>query len=451
MPVRLPKGALVVFVIAGALLASLLQLGTVTGAQSGTPVSDGTPAAEGTPAQPGALVPGAQTWNILVNNLSPEGENWSFNTFYPDHIEAHPGDRIRFTLANNPHAMHTVMALAPVLNPMEFYSGFNGGFRQPDLTRPGGWQTTFFGNEELATDDPNVACGRVVHDACVLSYAPGGVEFGINSSILVNPPTNGGDGNTVFTIILDPTLPLGPYYAMSLVDGPTMQMRIDLVAADQPVQSAGDVQQAAQRQYEADLSWLAAQDRVHYPAEASNPDGTKTWQVEAGVTGQGKQWLAINEFAPSQMMIRAGDTITWTNDGPGLSVHTVTGFAATHDAIPDMNPYQAGCVTSDGELILPPEGTFPPDIWNTCAGFEVNNLTEYSDPSAPSGEPYIDGPRTSGILLNQDYLDSPVGDGLPYASSYSVTFPNPGTYTYECAIHPGMTGTVVVLPLPTPR
>ena len=40
----------------------------------------------------------------------------------------------------------------------------------------------------------------------------------------------------------------------------------------------------------------------------------------------------------------------------------------------------------------------------------------------------------------------PIGDGLPFASSYSVTFPNPGTYAYHCAIHPGMIGTVVVIP-----
>jgi plastocyanin len=342
------------------------------------------------------------------------------------------------------------MMLAPVLTPPEFYSGFNGGFRQPDLTRPGGWQSTFFGNEQLATDEPNVPCGRVVHDACVFSYTEGAVEFGINSSVMVNPPPNGGDGNTVFTVILDPSLPLGPYYAMSLADGPTMSMRIDLVAPDQPVQAAGEVRAAAERQYEDDLAWLAGLDRVSSPAEASNPDGTKTWQVAAGLSGQNKPWLAVNEFAPAQMMIRAGDTVTWTNQGPGVAIHTVTGFAATADEIPELSPYQPGCMTSSGDLALPPPGTFPPDIWNTCAGSEVNNFTEFSQPSAPSGDPYVDGSRTSGILLNEEYRNSPIGDGLPYASSYSVTFPEAGTYHYHCAIHPGMEGTVIVIPKPMP-
>jgi hypothetical protein len=107
-------------------------------------------------------------------------------------------------------------------------------------------------------------------------------------------------------------------------------------------------------------------------------------------------------------------------------------------------------MTNSGELQLPPAGTFPTDIWNSCVGSEVNNFTENSEPSAPSGDPYIDGERTSGILLPQEYLDSPIGDGLPYPNSYSVTFPDAGTYHYHCAIHPGMEGTVIVIPKPMP-
>ena len=82
--------------------------------------------------------------------------------------------------------------------------------------------------------------------------------------------------------MLDPGLLPGPYYVTSDADGSTMSGRIDIVPADQPVQTAGDVEVAAQRQYEADLAWLAGLDRVNNPAEASNPDGTKTWQAAAG-------------------------------------------------------------------------------------------------------------------------------------------------------------------------
>jgi plastocyanin len=469
------------FVLVAIMWAPIAQLGRVAGAQEATPV--GPP--RGTPvgAQPSTPVPGAQTWHVLVNNISPEGENWSFNTFYPDHLRAHPGDTIVFTLAPNPQAFHTVHLLALGMTPMEWYQGFTGGFIQPDLTRPGGWQRTFFGIQ------PDSACGRAGQDPCVHIDITNDISFGLASAVLVNPPPGGGEGNTSFTVTLDPAMRPGPYYVMSDVDGPTMNGRIDVVAPDQPVQAASELEAAAQRQYEADLAWLAGYDRINYPPEASRPDGTKTWQVVAGGRGQTvapssaslaesgseaypagtpqaaqtyppgapqapqpKPWLAINEFAPSQMVVIAGDTVTWTNYSPGAEPHTISGFASTPDAIPqDLSPYQAGCMTSSGELQLPPPGSFPPDIWNTCPGAEVNNLTEHSQPSAPSGDPYTDGERTSGILLNQEYLDSAIGQGLPFASSYSITFPNPGTYYYECAIHPGMIGTVVVIPKPMVR
>ena len=140
-----------------------------------------------------------------------------------------------------------------------------------------------------------------------------------------------------------------------------MSGRIDVVPADQPVQTAGDVETAAQRQYEADLAWLAGLDRVSNPAEASNPDGTKTWQAAAGVSGSNKPWLSINAFAPSQMAIIAGDTVTWTNQGPGAVPHTVSGFASTPDAIPqDLSPFQPGCMSEQRRAAAAASRKLPP-------------------------------------------------------------------------------------------
>ncbi len=442
---RRHRRVVLALVLVATLLAPLAQHGWGARAQEATPAGEGHGVSVVGP-HTGTPVPGAQTWHILVNNVSPEGENWSFNTFYPRHLQAHPGDTVVFTLAPNPQAFHAIHVLTVGMTPMEWYSGFSGGFLQSDLTRPGGWQSPYFGSEAATP------CGRAGQDPCLFNaddIGSPGLEFGLNSGVLVNPPAEGGEGNTSFTITLDPGLLPGPYYVTSDVDGSTMSGRIDIVPADQPVQTAGDVEAAAQRQYEADLAWLAGLDQWSNPAEASNPDGTKTWQAAAGMSDPTKPWLSINAFAPSQMAIIAGDTVTWTHQGPGAVPYTVTGFASTPDAIPQhLSPYQPGCVTSSGELQLPPPGSFPPDIWNTCPGAEVNNLTESSQPSAPSGDPYTDGERTSGILLNQEYLDSPIGAGLPFESSYSVTFPNPGTYYFHSAIHPGMVGVVVVLPKP---
>lgn len=392
---------------------------------------------------------GPQTWQVLVNNVSPEGQNWSFNAFYPDHLRAHPGDTIVFTLAPNPQAFHTVMVVAQGLTPLEMWSGFAGGFAQPNPLRRDELQSTFFSSERIgeATAPP---CGRAGAAPCLIAKSDD-VDFGTNSGVLVNPPARGGQGNTSFAVTLAPELPLGPYYFMSLVDGPSMSGRIDVVAPSAPVQSADALQAQAQRQYAADLAWFAGQDRINNPREESNPDGTKTWWADAG-SGGPNQRLSINEFAPSQMVVVAGDTVVWTNHSPSVVSHTVSGFVTSlNGTLPNMSPFQAVCVDDGGQERLAPPDSFPPDIWNSCIGDEANNFTTFSRPSAPSGAPYMDGGRTSGILLNQEYLDSPSGDGLPFLSSYRVTFPNPGSYAYICAIHPNMTGLVVAIAKPMPR
>src|SRR5436190_1425912 len=99
----------------------------------------------GAAAQPGSA--GPQTWQVLVNNISPEGHNWSFNAFYPDQLQAHPGDTIVFTLARNPQAFHTVTLLYQGLTPLEAWSGFSGGFAQPNPLRRDTLQSTFFQDE----------------------------------------------------------------------------------------------------------------------------------------------------------------------------------------------------------------------------------------------------------------------------------------------------------------
>ncbi len=106
---RWQRHVVLALVLVAILVAPVAHLGRVAGAQEATPAGAdlGTPAA----APLATPVPGAQTWHVLVNNVSPDGENWSFNTFYPDHLRVHPGDAIVFTLAPNPNAFHTVMVL----------------------------------------------------------------------------------------------------------------------------------------------------------------------------------------------------------------------------------------------------------------------------------------------------------------------------------------------------
>jgi len=73
-------------------------------------------------------------------------------------------------------------------------------------------------------------------------------------------------------------------------------------------------------------------------------------------------------------------------------------------------------------------------------------LTRYAFPSTPSGSAYNSGTSvTSGILLSAVQLAMPVEQGSPFTDSYTIAFPDPGTYRYVCEIHPGMAAYVIVL------
>ena len=267
-----------------------------------------------TSAQEATPVPGAQTWHVLVNNVSPEGKNWSFNAFYPDSLQAHPGDTIVFTLAPNPQAFHTVQILTAwrlARTPLEYYQGYLNGFRQPDLNRPGGWQSTYFG-----VIDRRSPCGRVGQDPCVMPFFPeGAFGIGVNSGVLVNPPPGGGEGNRSFTVTLDPALLPGPYYMMSNVDGPTMSGLIEVVPPDQPVQSQ-DVWTPPPSCSTRPTSWRSRPSigSAVPPSRRTRtaPRHGRSRLVSAAENAPG---LSINAFARAQMVIIAGDTVTWTNQG----------------------------------------------------------------------------------------------------------------------------------------
>ncbi len=89
-------------------------------------------------------------------------------------------------------------------------------------------------------------------------------------------------------------------------------------------------------------------------------------------------------FAPSVDSVKVGATVTWTNSG--TLPHTVTSDASIWDS---------------GQLVSPSSGGVDP----------------YGNPG-----------------------------GMSVGGTYQRSFASPGTYTYHCANHPGMTGTIVVTP-----
>ena len=134
-------------------------------------------------------------------------------------------------------------------------------------------------------------------------------------------------------------------------------------------------------------------------AGSAQPAG-KTWNVAIGGETP-DHGIQAQLFAPSSITINAGDTVTWTM--AAMFDHTVSFMSGVKQPAP--------VVPRAGGKFL-----FNPLVFNPQGG------TSYDGK----------GIASSGFLHLK--------------GSYSLKFTKPGRYAYACLLHPGMAGTVIVLP-----
>jgi plastocyanin len=118
----------------------------------------------------------------------------------------------------------------------------------------------------------------------------------------------------------------------------------------------------------------------------------------------------LDQFNPRRLTIHAGDSVTWIG-----AFHTVT--FGPEDEIQQVEQH----------FIVPvPQKAGPPLLTiNSRAAFPFGG-------HAYAGTGYV----SSGFL-------TPHGQD---PARYTLTFTKPGTYNYDCLVHPGMDGTITVLP-----
>jgi plastocyanin len=137
-------------------------------------------------------------------------------------------------------------------------------------------------------------------------------------------------------------------------------------------------------------------------------NGTTTWTIAAGamspaeaLPGGGTGYVDLMEFIPKALNIKAGDTVVWKAVDP----HTVTFLAA-------------------GQTAVVLEGQYGGD---------------------PTAVPLIrPSDKYDGTSLYTSGLLATGAPGTP--DSFTLTFPNAGTFQYICLLHDdqGMTGTITV-------
>lgn len=131
-------------------------------------------------------------------------------------------------------------------------------------------------------------------------------------------------------------------------------------------------------------------------------------------------------FFPRAVTIHVGDTVTWQFGG----FHTVT-FPGPHRPYPFVAPTGKQPATKDAngdafwwagklpQLVISPLALVPQ------GGGTISSTTQV---------------RSSGLLR----ILTAAPPKLP--APYSLRFTQPGVYHYQCAVHPGMRGVVIVVP-----
>lgn len=188
---------------------------------------------------------------------------------------------------------------------------------------------------------------------------------------------------------------------------PGMKGTVTVVPAGKQIQTLAQQRALARKQAAAGVVQALALARVHPGAQT----------VLAGHDGIGPvAWL---RFFPETLKIKAGTTVTFKVDST-KEVHTITfGPVAYREEI--ENSFTTPVI----------EGGPPPKLL-------VNPLAAY--PSDPPPLPPLDGKNHGNGFLNAGTLSV----GGPGPSSVQITFTKPGTYKFECEIHAGMDGKIVV-------
>ena len=235
----------------------------------------------------------------------------------------------------------------------------------------------------------------------------------------------GGDANSGLS--LDPENPLFTFslvmdvepgtYAYFCDLHPGMLGTITVVDNATPIPSPAEMLTVAAAEFEAQGGQAVEAAMItSMQPPAFTDDGVL--QVSAGLQAGASH---VFGFFPSVAVIEVGQRVTWTVPDNSREPHFVT-----------WPP-------------LPPGSEFEPIF--SEAGPPMIALGESFYPSVESGaEISVGDSFNSGAMLPPVFTSqSFTGEGL-VGPSFTLTFTEPGVYNYVCFVHPGMQGTVVVMP-----
>ena len=330
-----------------------------------------------------APAPAVQTYIVMVGAESPH-RGVGFNAYFPESVTIHVGDTVQWQ--QNANEIHTVTFLAGTTPAALIIPAAEAGFPptpSPLLFNP------------VAVDPAVPADG--LYDGT--TYA--------NSGLMGREEGQVQEFSLTFTRA-------GTYDYMCLVHGVMMSGQVVVVAPDVSVPSPNQQMAEGRKQIARNLSQVpavlrAAEAQIQPPVK--NPDGTVTHYVAIGYTeGQ----IALMQFFPDKLNVRAGDTVIWEMSPHNDMPHTVTFLNGEPEP----------------SLVIPvPQPSGPPLLYADPATFF---------PSAP-------GP----MLIREGIYNSGVMEPIP-GTTYTLIVGDmtPGPEPYICLLHDtsGMKGALTVVP-----
>lgn len=357
------------------------------------------------PLQSSVAAAAPRTIPIGVDHSTPAGHNFEYVDYFPrSGVTVHAGDVLDFAWSTDPDGLHTATLLKTGETPSQAWT-----------------------NEPLATldsdDGPgqlqiNPAIGAPTNPTCggAVNPCPFDGTSDLNSGAI---PT---DTNGHFLVRI--AAPTGTYNYVCLIH-PGMTASFTVVGPTVRSSTPASVKRDAGTQGRADTNGALAAEAAVPPAQVQhNPGGGATVTITAGTA---TPFVEVAEMLPRNTVIHPGDTVHWITQTI-KDPHTVT-FPRGSD--PSTEPLPNYCEGNPDVLQTGPPASPP---CGDPTKFETHLNV------APTGGTVISSPHTvatSGVIGNPP---------APFPTNYSFSFPNAGTYTYQCRIHDHMLGTIKVRP-----
>ena len=354
---------------------------------------------------------------IGVDNASPSGHNFEYVDFFPHSATTvHLGDVIDFAWnAGSPDGFHTATLLKPGQSVAQGYAAAENQLVIPDEDTTVQLQIN---PSTIVPTDPT--CGHAASHPCTYSLDN---QSRLNSGAMPTVP----GGHFFVTTSRDGDVSAPTIINFVCLIHPGMVGSFTIVPAATAATTSTAETAAATAQYATETTGaLTAETLADEKSVTNNGDGTHTITMTAGTASAGVEVL---EMLPTRVEIRPGDKVKWVTS-TRIDVHTVTFPKGSGSNSVDPLPF--ACEVA-GLTDAPSTG--PPDFGcSSPAAIENHVVPQAQGPTAIASTSTV---ATSGVIAAAE-------GPLPFPDRYTFSFPNSGTFAYQCRIHDNMVGTIVV-------